>query len=53
MLRCAGILPLRTLLVGLSATTLIDKLRFAFVIEPGMKGTPEVVETVRKYFVFA
>ena len=24
-----------------------------FVIEPGMKGTWEVVETVRKYFVFA
>ena len=24
-----------------------------FVVEPGMKGTWEVVETVRKYFVFA
>ena len=24
-----------------------------FVIEPGMNGTWEVVETVRKYFVFA
>jgi uncharacterized protein len=24
-----------------------------FIIEPGMKGTWEVVETVRKYFVFA
>ena len=24
-----------------------------FIVEPGMKGTWEVVETVRKYFVFA
>ncbi|MFO6369316.1 cupin domain-containing protein, partial [Pseudomonas aeruginosa] len=24
-----------------------------FVIEPGLRGTWEVVETVRKYFVFA
>ena len=24
-----------------------------FVVEPGMKGTWDVVETVRKYFVFA